>query len=430
MMPIESSIMKSAIRKKPVIGGNTVPKKTRSGVSATSFLAVLPSDAPEFSASSKQAPDSPMSFIQTVLQTAFSVPGDRFQVKWWCARDSQEKYRIKNHAKCAAFDARATLGRARGVALMGGSNICPTVEIGDSDLDLLVGKSDVVNKIGETFSFLWDNMCDADAVSCTDLIDTSDPIENINAENGDEVEEEAGRFPRQEWIATEAKVALIRSEPCSAGSDAIFRHVLGAIASAKSSIYMCMGHSNKPMSLARALSDAVKRGVRVQILVNSLYSCDLRVNQRDLFRSIQNLLLVAPGVEVWTTALRSHRKARTLQQPKDVVAEEMKEQGPTPHVTAAAEEEGSDAPPFLHAKYTVVDGQWTAVGSWNVWTRSAFYEIEHELLIESEAVAKKLIDKFEKEKDETSVLITTPEEAAFWCPVGCKLCMPFGPFYA
>lgn len=431
MMPIESSIMMSAIRKKPTAEAvdDSNHKETRSGLTPTSFLAVLPPDAPAFSADAMLAPESPMAFIQMILHTAFSIPNDLFQIKWWCARDSQEKYRIKNHAKCATFDANSTLGQARGMALMGGSNICPTLKSGDSDLDLLVGRSDVVNKIGETFDFLWDHMCDADAIVCTDLIDTSEPVEDIVADSGDEVEEEAGNFPRQEWNAKDAKVALIRSEPCSAGSDAIFRHVLGAIASAKDSVHMCMGHSNKPMALARVLGDAVKRGVRVQILVNSIYSCDLRVNQRDLFRSIQNLLLVAPGVEVWTTALRSHRIARTV--PPDVVAAEKKmEENPTAVGAEGEEEGGSDAPPFLHSKYTVVDGRWTAVGSWNVWTRSAFYEIEHELLIESAAIAKQLIGKFEKEKNDTSVLITTPEVAAFWCPVGCKLCMPFGPFYS
>ena len=193
------------------------------------------------------------------------------------------------------------------------------------------------------------------------------------------------------------------------------------------SIVMCMGHSNKPMAMARALGEAVRRGVRVQILVNSIFSCDLRVNQRDLFRSIQNLLTVAPGVEVYTTALRSHRTKAKRSSLAQYVTEEKKEDPPSP--AESKEEEGSDAPPFLHSKYTVVDHKWTAVGSWNVWTRSAFYEIEHELLIESEAVAAKLEEKFEKEKEATSIMLTSPEEAAFWCPTGCKLCMPFGPFY-
>jgi phosphatidylserine/phosphatidylglycerophosphate/cardiolipin synthase-like enzyme len=190
---------------------------------------------------------------------------------------------------------------------------------------------------------------------------------------------------------------------------------------------MCMGHSNKPMSLSRALGEAVKRGVRVQILVNSIYSCDLRVNQRDLFRSLQDLLTVAPGVEVYTTALRSHRTKVKRSSLGQTVIEEKKEDFPLP--SESKEEEASDAPPFLHSKYTVVDHKWTAVGSWNVWTRSAFYEIEHELLIESEAVAAKLEEKFEKEKEATSILLTTPEECAYWCPTGCKLCLPFGPFY-
>jgi phosphatidylserine/phosphatidylglycerophosphate/cardiolipin synthase-like enzyme len=266
-------------------------------------------------------------------------------------------------------------------------------------------------------------------VTSTEIIlDTLERVPDDKDEDDDEPDK-AGKFPRQEWIDKACRVALVRSEPCSAGSDAIFRHVLGAIASARESIIMCMGHSNKPMSMARALGEAVKRGVRVQILVNSIFSCDLRVNQRDLFRSIQDLLTVAPGVEVYTTALRSHRtKVKRSSLPQSPPAAEEKKED-FPPLSELKDEEGSDAPPFLHSKYTVVDHKWTAVGSWNVWTRSAFYEIEHELLIESEAVAARLEEKFEKEKEATSILLTTPEECAYWCPTGCKLCMPFGPFY-
>lgn len=429
MMPVESSILKSALKAREkiiedAIGGAAPKKEAKSRFPPTSFLDRLPENAPNFSKEARDAGSlSPMDFIAKVLATAFAVPDGKFEVRWWCARDSQELYRVKNHAKCAVFDGKATVGKARGMALMGGSNLCPTLESGDSDLDLLVAASDAVNRIGETFEFLWESMCDAAGVTSTEII--LDTLERVTGDDdNDDEPDKAGKFPKQEWLDKACRVALVRSEPCSAGSDAIFRHVLGAIASARESIIMCMGHSNKPMSMARALGEAVKRGVRVQILVNSIFSCDLRVNQRDLFRSIRNLLTIAPGVEVYTTALRSHRtKAKRSSLAQSVpAAEEKKEELPSP-------EDGSDAPPFLHSKYTVVDHKWTAVGSWNVWTRSAFYEIEHELLIESQAVATRLEEKFEKEKEATSILLTTPEECAYWCPTGCKLCMPFGPFY-
>jgi phosphatidylserine/phosphatidylglycerophosphate/cardiolipin synthase-like enzyme len=90
-------------------------------------------------------------------------------------------------------------------------------------------------------------------------------------------------------------------------------------------------------------------------------------------------------------------------------------------------------PPFLHSKYVVVDEKWSALGSWNMWTRSAFYEMEQELLIHSEIIAQRLTAKFEIEKKATSVLMKDSEECApgnGFCPIGCKLCQPFGPFFS
>jgi len=403
MMPVESSILKSAIRARKDIAKVKKFAAGRSGVAPYSFLDVLPPNfCPEFSPGARQSPESPMKFLEEVLGAAFSVPDGRFKIRWWCARDTQEKYRIKNHAKCIVID-----GKSKGMALMGGSNIVPTVESGDSDLDVLVGGSKVVKKICETFDFLWDSMDAATVISTTEIIEPQ-----INVDDDNDNDDNCGasgkpaKFPKQEWT-DRCRVALIRSEPCSSGSDVIFRHVLGAIATAEKTILMCMGHSNKPMALAQALGDAVKRGVRVCLLVNSIYSCDLRVNQRDLFKSVKKLLMVAPGVEVYATALPSMRAAQQLK----------------------AENGGDRAPPFLHSKYTVVDGKWVAVGSWNVWHRSAFYEIEHELLIHSEKIAKNLAEKFEREREATSILLTKPEECDVWCPIGCHLCQPFGPFY-
>lgn len=246
MMPVESVILKSALKAraklvKDAIGG-AAPKtaaKSRSGISPTSFLDLLPDSAPPFSQEARDAGSlSPMDFIAKVLATAFAVPNEKFSVKWWCARDSQDLYRVKNHAKCAVFDGMATVGKARGMALMGGSNLCPTLEAGDSDLDLLVAASDAVIRIGETFEFLWESMCDAVAgVTSTEII--LDTLERVIGDDGENVADDddepdkAGKFSKQEWLDKTCRVALVRSEPCSAGSDAIFRHVLGAIASAK-----------------------------------------------------------------------------------------------------------------------------------------------------------------------------------------------------
>jgi phosphatidylserine/phosphatidylglycerophosphate/cardiolipin synthase-like enzyme len=158
-----------------------------------------------------------------------------------------------------------------------------------------------------------------------------------------------------------------------------------------------MGHSNYPKSLGIALAAATARGVQVQVLSNSKYSCDLLVNQRDMMLSSRDLLRVAPNVEYYTTSWKPGEK-RT---------------------------------PFAHAKYVCIDGRWSAVGSWNVWTRGSFYELEHEALIESESVAKILEQKFENDKKTTTRIWTAQElePGAGWCPTGCSVCRGFGSFF-
>lgn len=86
-------------------------------------------------------------------------------------------------------------------------------------------------------------------------------------------------------------------------------------------------------------------------------------------------------------------------------------------------------PPFLHSKYIVVDSEWSAVGSWNLWTRAAFYEMEGELFVRSSVFASSLRDKFEAEKEEFSVHVETPSDCMQFLPKGCALCEGFGPFY-
>ena len=43
------------------------------------------------------------------------------------------------------------------MALLGGSNLCPKAI--DSDLDVLIGGDEIVDKVGETFEWLWNYMC-------------------------------------------------------------------------------------------------------------------------------------------------------------------------------------------------------------------------------------------------------------------------------
>jgi len=387
MMPIESLALKGALIAEQPAGNRKKNCVGRGGVSPLSFLEALPKSAPPISDSASNNPHSILSYLEELLEVASSIPGNGFEIRWWCARDAQDKYRIKNHAKCIVID--------REIAFMGGSNMFPTPESGNSDLDLLVGGK-MVEHIAGTFNHLW-QMMEPETNKIADIFSVSSST-NTKKHNIC-------------WSDASTKVAFLRSEPSSSGEDIILRHILGAIKTAKKSVFMCMGHSNKPKALALALNEACKRGVTVRLLVNSLYSCDIRVNQRDLFLSLKELLTIAPEVEVYTTALPSQRAETNNEEKKE------------------AELENESGPPFLHSKYTVIDSKWIAVGSWNVWTRSAFFEIEHELLIYSEKLAKKLEEKFMTEMTQTSTLIKSPNECGFWCPSGCNLCQPFGPFY-
>jgi phosphatidylserine/phosphatidylglycerophosphate/cardiolipin synthase-like enzyme len=139
-----------------------------------------------------------------------------------------------------------------------------------------------------------------------------------------------------------------------------------------------------------------------------LYSNDLRSGQRDLFLSLRDLLQIAPeGVEVYTTATASMRGGNNGFSTTD------------------------ERPPFLHAKYVVIDQEWTAVGSWNLWTRGSFYEIEHEALVQSATIAQELERKFEEECEATAIRLWTAQdcERSEFCPSGCLICRGFGPFF-
>jgi phosphatidylserine/phosphatidylglycerophosphate/cardiolipin synthase-like enzyme len=96
----------------------------------------------------------------------------------------------------------------------------------------------------------------------------------------------------------DSKIFFLASQPSSIGEDVILRCVIGGINSAKQSISICMGHFNVPLPVAKALQAATERGVKVSVLANSLYSCDLRGGQRDLFLSLRQLLALAPKIDL------------------------------------------------------------------------------------------------------------------------------------
>jgi phosphatidylserine/phosphatidylglycerophosphate/cardiolipin synthase-like enzyme len=100
-----------------------------------------------------------------------------------------------------------------------------------------------------------------------------------------------------------------------------------------------------------------------------------------------------------------------------------------PQYVTAVKEGSIEGPPFLHSKYVVVDSEWVAVGSWNMWTRSAFYEMEAEIFVSSSSFAADLQKKFEREKNEFTVHVKTVKECEKYLPSGCSICTHFGPFF-
>ena len=195
-------------------------------------------------------------------------------------------------------------------------------------------------------------------------------------------------------VGHKARVLFLPSTPSSSGEDVILRCVLGAINCASESIYMCMGHFNVSEVVASAFRSATDRGVKVQVISNSLHSCDLRTGQTDLMRSLKMMLTVAPNVQLFVAAVKD-----------------------------------GNAPPFLHSKYVVVDSKWSCSGSWNLWTRSAFYEMEAEVFVQSKCFAADLEEKFHRERGKFCIPVTTADECDQFLPKGCAICKGFGPFF-
>lgn len=402
LLTIEGALIKSAFmdaKKESVAEAAPVAPQDQQAVNAqdnhaasvpiptrTSFLNHLPTDAPAFC--QEQDIESPLEFLQNLMTVAASCKDGRYQVRWWCARDAQAKYRVKNHSKCMVFDEQA--------AIMGGSNLIPTMTAATMELDLVMA-GPVAAHVSASFRSLWELMAEQEEPS---EMCSSAPLEPPTHSSSSTTTPNCllqQVLREQDWVDTDSKVTIVQSQPGLSGEDTIFRVVLGALGAAKIRIRVCMGHCNIPHALAVAFRNATDRGIDVQLICNSFYSNDLRGGQADLFKSLGDLIHLAPKVQVYTTAGSARRR-----------------------------------PLFVHAKYVTVDGSWSAVGSWNLWTRSSFYEIEHEAIIESSVIAAELELKFEQDKTSTCVLIETAQACApgqGFCPKGCYVCKGFGPFF-
>jgi phosphatidylserine/phosphatidylglycerophosphate/cardiolipin synthase-like enzyme len=382
----ESNIMASPFQVKKDQAETTAAWEDKDKVTQRSFADHIPPGSPTPSWPSFQ---SRLDLFDHLLQRSLQS-NSNFELRFWCARDPVSGYRIKNHAKGIVVDDQW--------AIFGGSNLTPTIKSAITDLDCIV-IGPAAQAIGDSFWNLW-NALDNNPKSSRPQVTYNPelaPERFFAAANGGGVGGYHGGTGAGCFIP-HCTLSLLQSTPSSAGDDAIYRVVLDHIESARESITVNMGHCCFPVSFSDALERACARGVsKIQLMVNSYLSSDLRGGQQDLFFSIRVLLQKVPNVEVYATY----------------------------------HQEGSPRPEFLHGKYVIVDGKWSAVGSWNLWTRACFYELELEAFVESDEVASMLQAKFDVERERNAVLVTLEdcEPGGKFCPLGCPLCRPFGPFF-
>lgn len=153
-------------------------------------------------------------------------------------------------------------------------------------------------------------------------------------------------------------VGIINREPRT--SNKIIRQFYtNAINDAKDSIKLVNPYLTLNHTLKKALRDAVKRGVKVQVMVSS--RSDIPLTPNCVFYNVHKLM--KHGVEVWIY------------------------------------EEG-----FHHTKTIMVDGRFCTVGSANLNSRSLNFDYEENAVIIDSCVTRQLNDLFENDKTHSFIL--------------------------
>ena len=145
---------------------------------------------------------------------------------------------------------------------------------------------------------------------------------------------------------------VVRSSPLQ-GNDAMYRAFLQAISSARTSILISAPYLLPGEQLTEALLDAVRRGVRVRVLIPSVVK--------------------SSGVEFVTQA--SQREAFGALLEGGVQLHEY-------------------SPALLHTKMMIIDGTWATVGSTNLDNRSMAMNDELNVMFYDRTIAKRLEEIF------------------------------------
>ncbi len=161
-------------------------------------------------------------------------------------------------------------------------------------------------------------------------------------------------------------VGIINREPRTSNK-IVRRFYTDAINSAKDSIKLVNPYLTLNHTLKKALRNAVKRGVNVQVMVSS--HSDIPLTPDCVFYNVHKLM--KHGVEVWVY------------------------------------EDG-----FHHTKVIMVDGKYCTVGSANLNSRSLNFDYEENAVIVDSCVTKQLDDMFENDKKASFKL--TPERWNKW----------------
>lgn len=154
-------------------------------------------------------------------------------------------------------------------------------------------------------------------------------------------------------------VGIINREPHTRSTDIIRTFYIGAINSAKDSIKIITPYFTPNKRFRKALANAVKRGVKVELMLS--VKSDIPLTPDCGFYYAHKLM--KKGVEVWMYQ-----------------------------------------PGFHHTKVIMVDGKFCTVGSANLDSRSQYFDYEENAVIIDKETTKQLTNLFDKEKSDSFLL--------------------------
>lgn len=314
-----------------------------------------------------------MQFYQHTIPAAVGgCPDGNFRVAFFKATDARGGYAIKSHMKMFGADGRLTV--------IGGSNMLPTKATGNNDCDCLVD-GEAATELDERFRQVWleqtgemlDPALEGDTTSADAAAAAAAALafvvssgggggsESIDRMMSPLASDEGARLSQPhpletsgdlQWHERGVRFSSVMSRPGSQGEDSILRAVIGLVDSARSEFLMCMGFCGLHTPLVAALTRASRRGVRVRLLLNSHFSCDLRPPMGDLVAGARALLLAAPSVELYLSGPREAGDVRDEEKSGEVAPFEPK----YCVATAVRAEEGAAATPYTHP-FTFVHGK-------------------------------------------------------------------------